>query len=446
MRLLFRYSLVFLIAMSALTAVAQTTKWQDVHKVKRSETIFGIARDYGVTIEELIKANPEMNTPGYTLKKGSTIFIPYPAAKTVQPSAGKTQSATAQKKVIRVGVMLPLHDNDGDGRRMVEYYRGVLMACEQLKREGISIDIHAWNVSIEADMKQVLLANGANRCDVIFGPLYTKQVAELGEFAKAYGIKVVIPFSIESKEVEQNPNIFQVYQSPENLNDEAITRFVERFSGYNPVFIDCNDRESKKGVFTFGLRKLLEKKGIKYSITNLTNSDEMFAKAFSLAKPNIVILNTGRSPELDLALRKLDAFTAHNTSVKVSMFGYTEWLLYERHAINKFFQYDTYIPSYFYYNTMAAKTQQLEQDYRKNFGVSMMDAKPRFAITGYDQAMFFLRGIHAKGTDFDGSVPDRNAVQTQLKFKRVSKKGGMCNHSFLLIHYNRNKSISTINF
>lgn len=443
MKYILRYSLILFAMTLCMALTAQTTqtgKWKEMHKVKRGETVFGIARDYGLTIQELIKANPEMNTKGYTLKKGTYIFIPYPA------DVPEKQKAESGKAVLRVGIMLPLHDVDGDGRRMVEYYRGILMACEQLKKEGFSTDIHAWNVNIDADIKQTLLAQGANRCDIIFGPLYTKQVAALSEFARAYNIKVVIPFSISGNDVQQNPNIFQVYQSPEKLNDAAIDQFLARFSKYHPVFVDCNDKESKKGIFTFGLRKQLEKRGIEYSITNITSSEELFAKAFSLAKPNIVILNTGRSPELNGVLKKLDAFTARNNSVSISLFGYTEWLMYEKYNINKFFQYDTYIPSSFYYNAISAKTQQIEQAYRRNFNASMMDAVPRFAITGYDHAMFFLRGMNAKGKDFDGSAPSGSVIQTPLRFVRVSKKGGMQNNSFLFVHYNRNKSISTINF
>ena len=34
-------------------------------------------------------------------------------------------------QTVNVGVMLPLHDVDGDGRRMVEYYRGILMAVDR---------------------------------------------------------------------------------------------------------------------------------------------------------------------------------------------------------------------------------------------------------------------------------------------------------------------------
>ena len=54
--------------------------------------------------------------------------------------------AMAQIEHIKVGVMLPLHDINGDGKRMVEYYRGLLMACDSLKAEGITTDVYAWNV------------------------------------------------------------------------------------------------------------------------------------------------------------------------------------------------------------------------------------------------------------------------------------------------------------
>lgn len=50
-----------LFAFMAETACAQLNSYRELHKVKRKETIFGIAKDNGLTIEELIKANPEMN-------------------------------------------------------------------------------------------------------------------------------------------------------------------------------------------------------------------------------------------------------------------------------------------------------------------------------------------------------------------------------------------------
>jgi hypothetical protein len=324
-------------------------------------------------------------------------------AFTVVNNVMATNKTDVRKREVRVGILLPLHDVDGDGRRMVEFYRGILLAVDDLKKEGISVDIHAWNVNIDADIRQTLLKDGADKCDLIFGPLYTKQVPQLAEFAKAYGIKVVIPFSINGDDVTKCPQIYQVYQSPEQLNEKTIKNFMGRFADYHPVFIDCNDPDSKKGPFTKGLRQLLDSKGVNYNITNLTSPYENFVKAFTPDKPNIVILNTDRSPELTSAYRKLDELKRNNSALKISMFGYTEWLMYERNNMAKFVEYDTYVPSTFYLNISAQKTQTLLQDYNRWFHAPMMEAIPRFAITGYDQACFFIRGLHDYGDKFDGS-------------------------------------------
>ena len=104
--------------------------------------------------------------------------------------------------------MLPLHNVDGDGKRMVEYYRGLLLACETLRQQGAHIDVHAWNVPIDAGIRNTLLREGAIQCDIIFGSLYTKQVAPLTNFCKNYGIKMVIPFSISGDDVERNKRDF----------------------------------------------------------------------------------------------------------------------------------------------------------------------------------------------------------------------------------------------
>ena len=70
--------LLFLLAFTVSSVSAQQNSIiRGQHKVKKKETIFGISRMYGLTIEELIKANPEMNAPDYELKKGMVLNIPF---------------------------------------------------------------------------------------------------------------------------------------------------------------------------------------------------------------------------------------------------------------------------------------------------------------------------------------------------------------------------------
>ncbi len=430
------------------------------HKVKKKETIFGISRAYGLTIEELIKANPEMNEPGYELKKGMILNIPF--SKDSLEARAKREAAAKQVTVvktapvvaddvknreIRLGIMLPLHNINGDGRRMTEYYRGVLMACDSLKKQGLSIDVHAWNTAEDGNIYKVLEDPAAAKCDLIIGPLYSKQMDALSAFVAKHDIRLVIPFSINAPQLTTNRNIFQVYQSPTEQNEVIIARFIERFKSYHTVVIDCNDSTSKKGTFTFSLRRQMEQRGMDVVVTNLKSTEANFSRAFSRMKPNVVILNTGRSQELGVAFSKINGLKANSPELDITMFGYTDWLLYTRTHLENFYKYNTYIPSVFYYNPLSAGTQRFERKYRQNFRSDMQSSLPRFAITGFDHAYFFLKGLHKYGKSFNGAdgMFGYPPVQTPLKFERYGN-GGLRNRTMMFIHYQPEHTVETIKF
>ena len=150
MRRIKRYFLVVVGLMLSVSIFAQTTKWRDIYTVKKKDTIFGIASSYGLSLPELMDANPEMKQEGYMLQKGATLFIPYakgqknpnqktttatPAAsqKTVAPAAAKP--AATVSNAVKIGVMLPLHDVDGDGKP------SIMECCPHITWQRIRIDV-----------------------------------------------------------------------------------------------------------------------------------------------------------------------------------------------------------------------------------------------------------------------------------------------------------------
>ena len=440
----------------AETALAQTQKFKELHKVKRKETIFGIARDNGLTIDELIEANPEMKTPGYELRKGDYIKIPYP------PRHPELESATPQPQMptkptvverdmrnreIRVGVMLPLHNDNGDGTRMVEYYRGVLMACDSLRVNGISTDIRAWNVPENADIQKVLKDPKAAECDLIIGPLYTKQVKALGDYAVKNDIRVLIPFSINSNEVFDNGNLFQVFQNGNQTNNSYVFRFYQRFKDSHVVIIDCNDSTSTKGSFTTVLRRKLDQEGASYSLTNLKSGETKFKQSFSTTKHNVVVLNTSRSQELNVAFAKLNGLLMTSPTLQISMFGYPEWLMYIRQHLDNFYKFDTFIPSTYYMSPLSHRGEHFKKKYRWNFHQDMQPYHQRYAVTGFDQAYFMIKGLHMYGKQFTGAsgMVGYTPLQTPLHFERIGN-GGMQNRAILFVHYTKDNKIETINF
>ena len=461
---LLRYFLLITVLAFAVSTVSaqQTISIRGQHKVKKKETIFGISRSYDLTVEELIKANPEMNVPGFELKKGMVLNIPYPKSVLEAQEAERAAQAAKERKAaeeaaiaandvrnreIRLGVMLPLHNINGDGRRMMEYYRGVLMACDSLKKQGLSIDVHAWNTAEDGNINNVLEDPAAAKCDLIIGPLYSKQMDALSNFVSKHDIRLVIPFSINAPQLTTNRNIFQIWQSQNEVSDATISHYVERFKDAHTVVIDCNDSTSKKGYFTSNLRRQMEIHGMEFVITNLKSNETNFSKAFSRTKPNVVVLNTGRSQELGVAFSKLNGLKANSPELDITMFGYSDWLLYTNRYLDYFYSFNTFIPTVFYYNPLTQATQDFQRKYRQNFRCDMQNTLPRFAITGFDHAYFFLKGLHKYGKTFNGAegMFGYPPVQTPLKFERYGN-GGLRNRTLMFVHYKPEHMTETIKF
>ena len=164
--------------------------------------------------------------------------------------------------------------------------------------------------------------------------------------------------------------------------------------------------------------------------------------------PNVVVLNTGRSPELNVVFAKLNNLTANNTSLNIRMFGYTEWMMYTKYNLDNFYRFNVYIPAAFNTDLLTSKTQRINQKYRWNFHADMMPSLPRFAITGFDHGYFFLKGLHLYGSEFTGALGTvgYTPIQTPLRFERVSPKGGWKNRSVLLIHYQPIHKTETLHY
>lgn len=426
------------------TAMGQAVK---THKVKKNETIYGIAHANGITEAELRKANPGMDAPGYVLKKGDVINIPVLQPQSTVSTTSYSRPDDVRQRSIRMGVMLPLHNINGDGKRMVEYYRGLLMACDSLKKEGISIDVYAWNTPINDDLASTLAKSEAAQCDIIVGPLYSSQMPSLSAFCEKHDIMLLIPFSINAPQLATNRHIFQVYQTPDELAAVASRRAAEWFAGYNTIIVNCEDPNSTKGVFTSALRQQLDSRGTRYALTSLNVSDGAFASAFSLQKQNVVVLNSSRTDDLRVTFLKLKDLTAANPAMKVSVLGYTEWMELAEDLSASFHKYNMYIPAPFYTNLSSPLYLQLARKYRSNFNQDMIGSMPRFAMTGFDHGMFFLRGLHKYGKTFDGAAGrfGYQPVQTPLKFEQ-NGNGGHQNKTFMFIHYKPDHQIDMINY
>ena len=440
-----------------LSALAQSSnQWRDIHKVKRHETVFGIARNYDITIDELLDANPEMREKGYELKKGDQIFIPYsknskPAVQSKTENTKQKEVAPAGPGVVRVGVMLPFLDHSSEGTRMVEYYRGVRAALDTLSKEGIKTEVNLWNINKDSVLTKVLAHNPSiAKQNIILGPLYTSQVHTLAEFCRKNNVALVMPFSIDADDATTNPNVFQIYQSDSQLAGRSIGAFIERFATtHRPIFVNTNTPQDGKYAFTKALRETLQSRGIKEELTDINTPLREFAKHFSQTQPNVIILNSAAYKPLERLFEKLDSLKKIDPSLIISTYGYNEWFIYQPNLEKDYFKYNVHIPTTYYFSRTSDRVEDFERDYKNRYGQGMNpDCLPRMALLGYDHTMYFVRGMSKYGRSYVGNEKQNTGfkpLQSRLEFKRLGK-GGYQNTNFQIIRFKTDGTMDSLTY
>ena len=434
-----QYLRYFLVS-AMLFAIVGTAWGQSVrtHKVKKNETIYGIAHANGITEAELRSANPGMERSDYVLKKGAVIVIPTPQT-VATPVVGAAPTADdVRSRAIRMGIMLPLHDQNNDGRSMVEYYRGILMACDSLKREGISVDVYAWNTPDDADIATTLAKPEATQCDIIIGPFYSRQLEPLSAFCRQHNIMLLVPFATQPTplSVTTSPRAFQVWQEPVELMQSTARRFVEWFRDANPVIVNCEDPQSTKAPFTAALRQQLDSRGTRYVLTSLSTADATFSGAFNQQKQNVVVLNSANTNYLHEALTKLRNLQSMQPAMKITIFGYPEWITFRGTRLEQLQNLNATIYSRLYNDEKSIESKEISAAFQRWYDSQMENAIPVQGILGFDLGYYIISTMNRQHGSLNlEKASVGNGVQSSFSFTNLGEGKGWVNKAIYFIEF-----------
>ena len=211
----------------ANTALSEEEKAKPVsrdfifHEVQKEETLYSISRKYGISQDEIVRLNPDA-TEG--LKTGKMLIIPPARANTAFiPQEGDTidtfaalppdttakpdfetlfARSTEPLKTLNIALALPFQldkvtENskiDGNTDKFLEFYQGMLLAIDSLKRLGLSFNLYVFDSGkSEVEIKNMLNNPELKNMDMLIGPAYTVQIKPLSDFALLNQIKLIIP-------------------------------------------------------------------------------------------------------------------------------------------------------------------------------------------------------------------------------------------------------------
>lgn len=441
------------------------------HVVKRKENIYRISRMYGITELELVNANPELRER--KLRRDEVLCIPYSKTElekrevttakqkeititipTDEELFAESKDEGKQIEQIRAAVILPFMLGDSitsEQMKMVEFYEGLLLALDSLKRQGVSVDLHVYDSgNKDESIRPILSRPEMHKMNLIIGPVYDKHISEAATFADTTGIRIVVPFARQIDEVFTNPYIYQVNTPQSYFYSEVYERFFMQFP--HPKVIFFESPEDMDDDLIRGFKQELDYRGAPYTVLladTATNKDTILTH-LDTERQNILMMTSEKSGSLNNMIPIFQLLVRDTATAKYDMhlFGYPQYQVYTSNHLASFYEIDTYFYSSFYTNNLLPEAKAFHQKYRRTYSKEIVNRYPKYAILGFDIAYYFLQAMHLYGTDMDNRLNEMHytPLQTGFKFERVNNWGGFINRKVFFVHFSKDYKLRTIDF
>ncbi len=469
------------------------------HKVSSGETLSSIAREYGVSLRDLRKANRNIRFP----KVGDYVIIPgreqqeKDIIEEVQADTLKETIDTVSIQFVKPGEYVHIHSLSGsidvavllpfylreNARRIdtdssktikgkkeyritsrpedwiyppsiefVEMYEGILLAADTLRSIGLNINIHTYDVGNDTiEIKRLIRSGSLSGMDLIIGPVYSRNLSIVANYAREMEIPVVSPVSLlSSSPLKDNPNLFMAVSSMKAV-ERAIARKVADYPGHNIVLVHSSNPEEQVDINQF--KKLISDeiarkqpfvnvriKSIPFYSRSEYGVDSVMrlSKALSAEMGNIVIIASESAPVISESVMEV-----RNLSRKfdIKVFGYPE--MRELSNIDPKFLFDLGVMVYspYWIDYSGEDVKRFISHFRKKF--YMEPSQESYAWQGYDITYYFLSGIALYGKNFimHPQIHNPDLLHTDFDFRRKGISDGFENHKLFLIRYNNDYNL-----
>lgn len=420
---------------------------ENMYSTMKGDTWESVAANYGISVSSLRAANPDIS--GKKLKKNTLLIIPKAAPVPVQ-SVGTVQTISlSEEKVeapertsfrnLKVGVLLPFTDT-----KMVEFYRGFLMAADSARKSGVNLDIYTWDCGSSVSQMEDLLPK-LTELDIIFGPASTYQIPLVAELCRELGIRLVLPFN-NGLTLQEYPLVYNASASNAVLYDVATNDLMGNYADKNYVVVRSDTPDNNGKMLCESLTQKLGRQNIPPRILELEGDDFAYETAFNQFRTNVILMDDSSIRSLNILLARLKDFHQKHPNYHLSLVGFPEWQDETGRLLADFFTFDTYLISPYYYNVLDSRTKYFQRSYERNFRAMIAQGNPRYAPYGFDLAFYFLQGLSSMGDTFERMQGNllQEPYQNRFRFERESSGMSFSNRFVQFIHYTTENKIELI--
>lgn len=273
----------------------------DLHKVRRKENLYRLAKKYGISEEAIIEYNPSVKwghlrtgqvlripRKEYLLKKDEFVAEEIPVDTTqsfseesdisigIRDSLGLQEMSLEDyffhiknfnRRELNIAYLIPFNyreeeiipdstrdENSDDGSEeekpeielpqsvnFLEFFQGSLLALDSLKKEGLTLNIEYFDTyRSPSKVREILRDPFFRDVDLIIGPFYAYNLEIIAEFSRDRKVPVISPFYDGCDLTGLSPFMFQItpsFRTEYNLASEILARDYDK----NFVFIYKKD-------------------------------------------------------------------------------------------------------------------------------------------------------------------------------------------------------------
>ena len=453
------------------------------HTIKQGESLYGIAKAYGTSVDALLDANPTLSASSYragtviSIPNGAVIAETTPVAPvTTTPETTDVKPAETEKPVetvkpaetdkpvvadtpditvvpdtaaqidassdINIAIMLPFAlestSTSKQAQRVTEFYKGFLLAADSLRNVKTHFHIKAFDIADMAGLNKALASPELAEMDVIIGPESDEMLAKIAAFTDKNNILLFNLFNIRSGLQETHPSVVQANIPTNLMNSRVIENFCEKYDGYTPVFLSPKAGKREKSEFVTALKKALAAKKIKYEdVTYSSNFKKDDFAAFNSKTKYVFVPLSATGAEFDhIATALRDIRRASASSANVAVFGYPEWITFRGTRLEQLQNLNATIYSRLYNDEKSIESKEISAAFQRWYGSQMENAIPVQGILGFDLGYYIISTMNRQHGSLNlEKASIGNGVQSSFSFKNLGEGKGWVNKAIYFIEF-----------
>lgn len=486
------------------TAIIPGEDTLNTYRVKPGDTLYTLAKTYGVTVADFITENPDLR---WGLKTGMVLKIPgqgefanteielyddalipgYNGIEIYDEARCNSIRQSNYTSEMKIVLMLPFHVEEtmvldtimndsvrkahpynrqkSIGRNFIEFYQGFLIALDSIKATGKKATVFTYDTRFDTnETDKIIKELEIIRPDLIVGPVSSDNIKRVSAFSDSNKIPLILPLSRASSKLT-NKNPYAITLLPDFKSElDMASNFLAQFYDKNVILIHNQDSARmgnlnlfRESLFAhFSSNENYERALYKELRTNDTLNRNL-AHTLRNDIENVVIIISNNEAFVSNIVGLL---AIQDPLYKIQVFGLPAWQKFKNLRVDQLHTLNATLYSPFFIDYTKPSTKRFIELSRNKLGYEPYRTVSNgngynFTYLGYETGLIFSKAFVNYGTQFINCMCEITEDLPQLNYEFMFNTwGGFRTNTVNFINYSleynlerigdSNKSDSTI--